>query len=185
MWENGSDSTVRTMTWSTEEATSSERYAPGSGRVVRGRRWLAGAFVWAFVVVAVTACGGSDDAGGDSSGDASSVVVADGETIEPGLVTPGEAAELAASGITVIDVRTPEEFAEGHLADATLIDFYDADFADQIAALPTDQEYVLYCRSGNRSGQTFALMEELGFEQVYDMDGGIIDYAAEGLPLVP
>ncbi len=64
-----------------------------------------------------------------------------------------------------------------------MIDFYEPGFADEIAALDPEGEYLLYCRSGNRSGQTAALMAELGFEQVWDLDGGVIAYGAAGLDL--
>ena len=103
-----------------------------------------------------------------------------------GLVAPDTAAVLAAQeGVTVIDVRTPEEYDAGHLADADrLIDFYDAGFADAIAELDRDGEYLVYCRSGNRSGQTAALMEQLGFDQVWDLDGGVNAWSADGLALV-
>jgi len=139
------------------------------------------------LVVSVAACGGSDGAESTddpaaSSGAATSVAAAD---IEFGLVSPAESVALVGGGVTVIDVRTPEEFADGHLDGATLIDFYDADFAEQIAELPADQEYLVYCRSGNRSGQAVQIMEGLGFDQVYDLDGGVVDYAAQGFPLTP
>lgn len=135
------------------------------------------------MVVALASCGAAVDTGVAAPTDAATV---DGTgVIAPGLVTPAQAAEIAAGEVTVIDVRTPEEFAEGHLADARSIDFYADDFAAQIAALPTDEPYLVYCRSGNRSGQAVALMDELGFGTVYDMDGGIVAYAAEGLPLAP
>jgi rhodanese-related sulfurtransferase len=78
-------------------------------------------------------------------------------------------------------VRTPDEFAAGYIDGATLIDFYEPDFADAIAALDRDGEYLLYCRSGSRSGQASALMAELGFDQVYDLDGGMVAYEAAGL----
>src|SRR5680860_1871569 len=70
------------------------------------------------------------------------------------LVSAEEAAAVisdAPPGQIVLDVRTPEEFREAHIADATLVDFYDSDFRDQIAALDRDVSYVLYCRSGNLS----------------------------------
>ncbi len=85
--------------------------------------------------------------------------------------------------LVVLDVRTPEEFAEGHLEGAVLVDFYDADFADQLAALDPDVLYLLYCRSGNRSGETLGVMEQLGFTSVADIDGGIIAWAGAGLPI--
>lgn len=133
----------------------------------------------------VAGCGGDDDAtpvaeaASESAGTASESAVP-----EYGLVTAEQAAELAAGGVTVLDVRTPEEFAEGHIEGAQLIDFYSSTFADQIAALDPDQEYLIYCRSGNRSGQTVGLLQELGIERVWDLDGGVIAYSSAGLPLV-
>jgi len=97
-----------------------------------------------------------------------------------------DAAAIAAAApadLVVLDVRTPEEFAEGHLEGAVLVDFYDADFADQLAALDPDVPYLLYCRSGNRSGETLGVMEQLGFTSVADVDGGIVAWADAGLPV--
>jgi rhodanese-related sulfurtransferase len=85
--------------------------------------------------------------------------------------------------LVVLDVRTPEEFAEGHLEGAVLVDFYAADFADQLAALDTDVPYLVYCRSGNRSGQALGMMEQLGFASAVDVDGGIVAWADAGLPV--
>ena len=84
----------------------------------------------------------------------------------------------------MLDVRTPEEFAEGHLDGAVLVDFYDADFADQLAELDPDVPYLVYCRSGNRSGQTLDVMEQLGFTSAVDVDGGIVAWQDAGLPVV-
>lgn len=100
------------------------------------------------------------------------------------LVSPADAQTLVESGeVQVIDVRTPEEYAEGHIDGATLIDFYEPDFADRIAELDPDGEYVVYCRSGNRSSQATALMAEQGFRDVNDVDGGIVAWEAAGLPV--
>jgi rhodanese-related sulfurtransferase len=103
-----------------------------------------------------------------------------------GLVDVSTAADILADApddLVVLDVRTPEEFAEGHVADSTLIDIYEADFADRIAALDPDVPYVVICRSGNRSSQAVALMRDLGFSDVTDVDGGILAWNAAGLPL--
>ncbi|MDH4144213.1 MAG: rhodanese-like domain-containing protein [Acidimicrobiia bacterium] len=109
-------------------------------------------------------------------------------TVEGGVVAvpPDRAAQLLDSGIddlVVLDVRTAEEFAAGHLAGAQLIDFYGDDFAQRIGELDRDAPYVLYCRSGNRSGQTRELMAQLGFREVYDVAGGIVAWKADGLPV--
>lgn len=147
------------------------------------------ATLFAAAVLAV-GCGGGDSqtleqAGDDqsSSGGAEaqlaaagvrSVSVEDGATL---LTNPPD-------NLVILDVRTPEEFAEGHIEGATMIDFYRDDFADQIAELDPDVPYLLYCRSGNRSGQTAALMERLGFADVADVDGGVLSWGEAGLPLV-
>lgn len=102
------------------------------------------------------------------------------------VVSPEEAAAIAAdppADLVVLDVRTPDEFAEGRLTDAVLIDFYEPDFAERLAELDRDVPYVLYCRSGNRSGQVRAVMTELGFTDVADVDGGVLAWAQAGLPL--
>lgn len=110
----------------------------------------------------------------------------DGTTSTPdyGLVTPAQAAALAASGVTVIDVRTPDEYAEGHIEGARLINLASGTFGEEVAALDRDDEYLVYCRSDNRSGQAVALMEELGFDRLWDLDGGTVAYTAAGFPLV-
>ena len=92
--------------------------------------------------------------------------------------------ESPPEGLVVLDVRTSEEFASQRLPDATMIDFYSPDFAEQIADLDRDAPYLMYCRSGNRSGQTAELMKELGFTNVQDVDGGIVSWLDAGHPFV-
>lgn len=102
------------------------------------------------------------------------------------LVTAAEGAEIQANpptDLVILDVRTPEEFAEGHLEGAVMIDFYNDNFADQLAELDPDVPYLLYCRSGNRSGQTAALMTTLGFSDVADINGGVIAWSEANLEL--
>lgn len=77
-----------------------------------------------------------------------------------------EGEEAIPEDAVVIDVRTPEEYSEGHLDGALNIDFYAPDFAAQIAELPKDGTYVLYCRSGSRSGQAKSIMDNMGFTDV-------------------
>ena len=86
--------------------------------------------------------------------------------------------------LTVLDVRTPAEFADGHLKGAELIDFYGADFQDQLSRLNRDARYVIYCRSGGRSEQALNLMANMGFVNVTDMIGGIVAWISNGHPIV-
>ncbi len=97
-------------------------------------------------------------------------------------VSPYMFTELYNTGeYVVIDVRTPGEIAEGKIVqDALEINFYDEDFRDKLNALDKSQKYLVYCRSGSRSGQTIRIMNELGFEQVYDLEGGMNAWNALG-----
>lgn len=76
-----------------------------------------------------------------------------------------------ADDTVLIDVRTPAEYEAGYLEGAINLDFYAPDFAERISELPKDDTYVLYCRSGNRSGQAKIIMEELGFSNVTNAGG--------------
>lgn len=88
-----------------------------------------------------------------------------------GEPTVEESKQLIDDGAVLIDVRTPAEYNEGYLDGALNIDFNAPDFEAQIAELPRDDSYVLYCRSGNRSGQAKAIMDQMGFTDVVNAGG--------------
>ena len=83
----------------------------------------------------------------------------------------------------VIDVRTPEEFATGHLAQASNVDYNAADFAQQLEKLDKSKPVFVYCLSGGRSSSAAAQMQQLGFEQVYGLDKGLLAWKQAQLPL--
>jgi phage shock protein E len=93
-------------------------------------------------------------------------------------------AKTAESGVVTLDVRTPGEFAEGYIEGARLIDFQSGNFENEIATLDKNATYAVYCRSGNRSGQAVKVMQDAGFANVFNMNGGVIEWANAGLPLV-
>jgi len=80
-----------------------------------------------------------------------------------------QAATVAVGDAVIIDVRTPEEFAAGHLDGALLIDFKNPSFGDEIAKLDPSASYIIYCRSGNRSAQAATRMREIGIENITDL----------------
>ena len=82
----------------------------------------------------------------------------------------------------ILDVRTAEEYDDGHIDNAINIDFYAATFRDDVNKLAKDNTYLIYCRSGNRSGQALDIMDELGFQEVYNLSGGIKAWNVSGLP---
>ena len=87
-------------------------------------------------------------------------------------------------GFIIIDVRTPEEYASGRIEKAINLDYYSETFADELDRLDKDKTYLIYCRSARRSGQALDMMAELGFEEVYNMLGGMVRWEAVGLPTV-
>jgi len=92
--------------------------------------------------------------------------------------------KTAESGVVTLDVRTPGEFMTGHIQGAQNIDFESGSFESQIESLDKNGTYAVYCRSGNRSGQAVKVMQDAGFKNIYNLDGGVIDWANSGLPLV-
>lgn len=81
---------------------------------------------------------------------------------------------------TVLDVRTPAEFGQGHIPGALNIDIKSADFTRLVDRLPKDDPYLVICRSGTRSAQAAKIMAGLGFGSVYDVDGGVLAWADAG-----
>jgi rhodanese-related sulfurtransferase len=84
----------------------------------------------------------------------------------------------------ILDVRTPEEFSDGHIEGAINIDYYADGFKKKLAALPRNKTYLIYCRSGNRSGTTMSLMKSLGFNAVFNMLGGMNEWIRQGNPVM-
>lgn len=84
----------------------------------------------------------------------------------------------------LLDIRTLGEFRQGHIEGASQLDFYGKDFRAELKKLPKGLPYLIYCRSGSRSGQSLRLMRELGFTNVQDLAGGIRSWLVSGNKLV-
>ncbi len=83
----------------------------------------------------------------------------------------------------ILDIRTPAEYAQGHIQGATLLDYYRSDFKERLNRLDRSKVYFIYCRSGNRSGRTMKLVADLEFEKIYHLKNGIVDWYQNKLPL--
>ena len=92
---------------------------------------------------------------------------------------------MAEPGSVTIDVRTPAEYATGHVDGAINLDVESGDFASGIAALPKETTYNVYCRSGRRSALAAEQLADAGFASVVNLDGGLADLQAAGVPVVP
>lgn len=80
----------------------------------------------------------------------------------------------------LLDVRTDEEFATGHLKGAKQIDISRSNFKEQVAKLDKDVSVYVYCRSGARSGRAAKMMKGMGFKEVYNLEGGIMAWQRAG-----
>lgn len=81
---------------------------------------------------------------------------------------------------TVLDVRTPEEWAEGTIPNAVKMNYHDDNFAAQIESLDKEKPVFVYCKKGGRSSSAADILEEKGFKKVYNLDGGISAWNDEG-----
>lgn len=104
-------------------------------------------------------------------------------------ISPDEAYKLIQENVNnpdfvIIDIRTPQEFKAGHIPNAINIDYYSPAFKQELDKLDKSKTYLIYCRTGHRSGNTMPIMKELGFQNVYELGGGITAWVAKGYPVV-
>lgn len=104
---------------------------------------------------------------------------------EPVDVDVEKATKLLAAEeeMVVVDVRTPEEFAEGHLPEAVNIDFNGDDFEARIAKLDPAKPYLVYCAVGGRSGLSLETFQKLKFAKVYHLADGYKGWTTAGKPV--
>lgn len=138
------------------------------------------------MVGALSACGQADSGAKAPQTKAPKVDIAQKAEFKVTHLDAAKSAALMKSRpkLVVIDVRTPSEFASGHIAGAINIDFKNANFATEIAKLDRSQDYLIHCRSGGRSGRSLTTFETAGFSHIIHMDGGMIDWNKAHLPTV-
>lgn len=91
---------------------------------------------------------------------------------------------MSATGTVLLDVRTPAEYAAGHLLGARNLDIEGSGFATQIMSLDKNATYAIYCHSGNRSGAALEQMAAAGFTHLFDLAGGLMAWQAMGGQMV-
>jgi thioredoxin 1 len=90
--------------------------------------------------------------------------------------------ELSSGQYTLLDVRTREEYLTGHLKNAIQTDYYQTqNFSDYLDTLDKNNKYLIYCRTGVRSGKAMQIMQDKGFKNVSDLDGGYNAWVANNL----
>lgn len=85
--------------------------------------------------------------------------------------------------VSVLDVRTPEEFEEGHIKGAKNIDISSKDFVTQLDKLDKNKPVLVHCGAGGRSTRSLPTLEKLGFKEIYHLDGGLKDWKKAGKPV--
>lgn len=103
-------------------------------------------------------------------------------------INPQDAFKLIKDNIdnpnfVLLDVRTPGEFSKSHIEGAILLNYQSPDFKKKLRELDKNKTYLVYCRSGMRSSGCANTMKALGFQDVYNIIGGIMEWENQGLPL--
>ncbi len=104
-----------------------------------------------------------------------------GTNTTPIVVDVQEASRRQLAGALLIDVRQPDEFRQGHAADAKLIPL--GELASRLKDIPRDRDVLLICRSGNRSGSAQRQLLQLGYDRVWNVTGGMNAWTSAGLPV--
>lgn len=102
------------------------------------------------------------------SGRRKAVANLDSETFEKMMIETGDA--------VILDVRTLDEYNTVRIPNSILIDIYKPEFLDEIEKLDREKTYFIYCRSGSRSYNAAKQMQKMGFENVFNLENGIIDW---------
>lgn len=83
---------------------------------------------------------------------------------------------IAENNVTILDIRTPQEFKTEHIKKAINIDYYSTDFRKKLVALDKSKTYLIYCRSGNRSSRSLSIFKKMNFSKIYHLKNGFIKW---------
>ncbi|MGM5470597.1 rhodanese-like domain-containing protein [Flavobacteriaceae bacterium LMO-SS05] len=101
------------------------------------------------------------------------------------LVTPAEMQDiLELDDVQLVDVRTPDEYKDGHIENSQNIDYNSPTFDEDINKLDKTKPVILYCGSGKRSAKCSIKLIAAGFEKIYELEGGITEWKYKGLDII-
>lgn len=132
----------------------------------------------------LTACSSSDTDTATAPADVPADVVAEAPAAPERVDAVMFSEVIVTPGVTIIDVRTPEEFAIGHIEGAVNYNVEGPDFANQIMGLDPAGVYAVYCQSGNRSQPAVAQLGSLGINSIFELESGIGGWQNAGFPIV-
>lgn len=131
--------------------------------------------VWLAILWLLAACGGT------AVSDEQPAASIDVNNLPDTVDVQTTAAIKDMDNVFVLDVREQWEYDEGHIPGVSLIPM--SEVPNSLSQIPTDKEVIVTCRSGNRSGQVTDYLRQQGFDNVHNMDGGILAWEAAGLPV--
>lgn len=86
--------------------------------------------------------------------------------------------------VQLVDIRTPEEFYSGHIENAININYFSEQFKDSISLLQTKIPVYIYCRSGKRSSKSVKVFKAVGFDSIYQLNGGLLNWKKSGFKII-
>lgn len=130
-------------------------------------------FLLSFLIAfGLTACNSQSEGEASSSTEAPAYIFKDIDVNE-------FKSKMGDENIVILDVRTPGETAEGMIEGAIEIDYRGSEFAEKINQLDKEKTYLVYCKSGGRSGQACQMMKKAGFREFYNLDGGYTAWSSQ------
>lgn len=126
------------------------------------------------MMAGVAACQNQGTAG--QAGTSETTVVYEGPAKVLKVLSPDEFAAKKEGDVQLVDVRRPEEYAEGHIEGAVNYNFFGPDFNAEAAQLDKNKPVLLYCRTGRRSAAASKKLQGMGFTEIYDLKGGYVNW---------
>lgn len=127
------------------------------------------------LMTSAVACQNTETANQDTS--ASATIESPAAVLK--VLSPAEFAIKTKGEVQLVDVRRPEEFAAGHIEGAINYNFLGPDFNKEVVQLDKNKPVLLYCRSGRRSGAASQKLQDMGFKEIYDLQGGYLNWTKE------
>ena len=112
------------------------------------------------------------------------VSFANAQTVKTVVAADFEKKAAAMKDKIILDVRTAEEYKEGHLLGSIQIDYYGSEFKNQVNKLDKSKPVFVYCKGGGRSSSSCEILKDLGFKEVYNLQGGITDWKKAGKAVI-
>ncbi len=135
-------------------------------------------------IISIVGCNPKSETSADQPSD-STPVNADGVIENVSVAQFDSLSKVLEGKAILLDVRSPEEWSEGIISGATLLNYYDDAFSKSLAELPKSEHVLVYCKAGGRSSEAAEQLKNLGFKHIYNLEGGIDAWNEAGMVVSP